>query len=163
MNRCSTQAILPVTEEFKTDLHEVLAKSNAKIVKVFLKHYEDLTADQFFFQVAKFGKTLSDDFQAVMKSVEKQNDVIVGFKPTKHDILEIYEEVYALKHEAEGYSNDDLKNMTINFVNQKPDNAPFAIQRQETEKRESFGRSFRPIFFIQRQTKAHGTKLHRRR
>ena len=83
--------------EFTTDLHdEVLAKCNAKMVKVFFQNYEDLTADQFYIQVAKFGKTLSDDFQAVMKSVEKQDDIIVGFKPTKHDILEIYEEVYAL-------------------------------------------------------------------
>ena len=134
MNRCSTEAILPETEEFTTDLHEVLAKCNAKMVKVFLKYYEDLTADQFYIQVAKFGKTLSDDVQAVMKSAEKQDDIIVGFKPTKHDILEIYEEVYALKHEAEGYSNEDLKSMNANFVNQKPDTAPYSEKKPKKEK-----------------------------
>ena len=99
-----------------------------------VKFSNNLTAGQFFFQVAKFGKTLSDDFQAVIKSVEKQDDVIVGFKPTKHDILEIYEEVYAQKHEAEGYSNEDLKSMNMNFVNQKPDNAPFSDKKQKKEK-----------------------------
>ena len=110
------------------------------MVKVFLEHDEHLTADRFWFQVAKFGKTLSDDFKEVMKSVDKQVDVIVGLKPTKQDILEIYEEVYAQKHDKEGFSVKDLKTLIVNFVNRAPANAP-ASEKKRKQERASAGLS----------------------